>query len=817
VCLEATGDEACGLAGVACVRCRGAARCEALGACREPPVPDAGVEPSLSCEAPGELDVTDGGLRLLLAMAGAGNDGASSCGGADGPDRVWRLTAPPTGWLLVRVAPVGPGRAPTLSLSARTACDGGELPGTCASAPGGAAALLLPSTLAQGALLWLDTLGPDGGEVMLEASAVAADAGGAGAPLLAVSAGVTALALPEPGVVGLEVPKEGSLTLTVDTRASAAPVKVTLTQGYLGTELGRFTLPPGRRALDFGLVPAGRYLLELVGAGAQVDVQLSGDPLGESCRVPAPLALDAGVRSADDSTLGAADDEQPSCAAPGAPDRVHRFLLEAVQNVRVTVAPADATYQPVVLLRRGGCGGAVVACAVAPGPGAAAVLQLGQLAAGEYQVVVDGLDARGGPYRVMVETATPGKAEGCPGLNLAAALSDGGVAVIEGDTRMGSNTEWAACLEQAANNDTYYFYGGYSAPPATVRAVVEPLSSGFLPAVYVNPTCSPGLRQPLRCGTPLGAGEEVTLNQVYQGFFTVGGHQGTTGAYRLTLTSGPVPPADACTSLVTLDAGTDTLVDLAPLHQDFVASCAAPGNDAVFAFPLPAQRRATLRANALPDAGTAVALALRQLYTASGPEHCFSSPTELRCAAGTDAAQLSFPNFGAASLPLVALVSAPGLVNLRLDVSPFEIGDVCPYPGTTQASPLPLEVSADGGVDGGLDLDLSGYFDTNSYLCGRFVSSAARPTGDAQFLFSLPFAATVRVTAAGDGALPPVVQVERPATATQCGGTMVSCDGGVGDGGVAELSVALAAATPYLLTVKAADGTTRVVHLRLTR
>jgi hypothetical protein len=801
-CDEGASQAACGLAGAACVRCRGTSQCDVIGACRAAP-PDAGVEPSSSCQAPGVLDLRDGGTRFITDLGPAGDDGRASCAGALAEDRVWQLAVNAADAVLLHASPLAGDTVPVLAV--RAACATGELPGACVA--GVASAVWLPPGVAQGQFAWLDATSPDAGQVVFEA--LTGTGACAGAPVLGVGAGTTLLAMVGAGEVQLEVTGEGTLSLEVDTHDAREPVTLVLTMACEGTGLLAQTLAPGVNTVELGLVEAGRYALRLGGGGAALRFTLHGDAAGESCRVPTLLAHagDGGFEPLTDTTVGALDDEAPVCGPAGRPDRVHAFTLPSEQNVLLTVTPREAGFQPVVTLRQGGCGGLVRACASAAGPGQPVTLQQGHLAAGEWQVAVDGVGAAGGAYTVALQTRAPGWQERCYGGTL---LFDAGVAVVEGNTWLGSNTQWAACLNAPpANDETWYLW--LPNELRTVRARVESLAPGFEPALFLNPQCR--VSTTTSCAQRVDGGAELTITETRQENLTVDAFNGATGPYRLTVWSTPVAPGDACSTALALDAGVPVTLDFSALHADFAPSCAAPASDAVFTFATPAGQRAVVTASA--DAGAVVSVTTQALLS-STQVPCGPRVPERRCEAGSPVAsgelrQESFQQVGYA-----VVGASPGPVTVRVDYLDPLPGDACPGPATTGATRLPLAITADGGVDGGVVVDLSRLYEDRPTLCGRLVGGPTNPLPDALYAFTLPFAATLVITAVGDGDLAPLVDVTRLTTAAACSGVSVGCDGGVPGNPPVVLTPSLTAGT-WLLTVKAADVRTTHVTVQVSR
>lgn len=303
------------------------------------------------------------------------------------------------------------------------------------------------------------------------------------------------------------------------TTTAAQDIEVTVTPGataftpvvYLRTlancadgtamsELGCFAAAAtGTMTRRFFNVPAGSYALwvdsaEAVDTTFNLGVQLLAPtlpPANDTCSTPQALTFTANRATTTGQTVAAASNYGSlACAANASastPDVVYSYTVPASSDVTIAVAPANASYTPVLYTSAACPNAADLACALSSSTTYArpvGVVMPAQ-AAGTYTAIVDGngttglfrLDARlGAPPNDACASAAP--------IQLSTAMTDNSVL----ETTQLSTNDFAsmatACGSATRYNGRDLVYSFTAAASGTVTANIIP-ASNFDPVIAV--------------------------------------------------------------------------------------------------------------------------------------------------------------------------------------------------------------------------------------------------------------------------------------------------------------------------------------------
>jgi hypothetical protein len=498
----------------------------------------------------------------LPAMTGG------TCGGtgATASEFVYTFTTTDVRDLRVRVDSRSGTYQPVVYL--RSGCAGPQL--QCATSPGG---MMGPVTLDRGALpagtyfLIVDGAANSQGPYTLSIELAPPQAGDAcAAPLpLPLDGGVAHLAGDtrayfndfNASCVGTTAPDVVYSFTTTQPWDFTASVSATADAGFLpgvvlrgspcatGQELAcsvtSATVPQAQ--VRRGSLPAGTYFVVVDGfqgaAGAySLDVGLSASAPGENCATPLPLTLsdgaDGGVATVMGTNATAFNDMQGGCGG-SSPEVVYRFTTARTLNFRATISP-DAGYQPAVYLRSD------AQCVTGPDvvchrgtTGTPTTFSQPALAAGTYDLVVDGIGNTVGGYSLDVSLLPPPQGDVC-----AAPLPlsfTGTTATATGRLSDFTNNGSAGNCGGAQGSDAVYAFTLMAAAQVTVT-VAPQASPAYQPAVALQSAC--GMTN-VACGfAPMPGGNATigaTMLQPGTYFVWVDGANGTTGDYTLTVTA----------------------------------------------------------------------------------------------------------------------------------------------------------------------------------------------------------------------------------------------------------------------------------------
>jgi len=286
---------------------------------------------------------------------------------------------------------------------------------------------------------------------------------------------------------------------------------------------------------DAGLPDAGAD----AGADAGVD---AGLPAG-TCGAPIPLAFAGDVATAMGSTTGAAANvSEQSCLTDG-PERVYTFTLAAARSVTVEVTPTGG-YRPTVSLHGAPCATATRDCVMAP-PSGPARLELAQLAAGTWFVVVDGDAGSSGSFTLTVTLGAPlatGRGESCADPYRTALSGSTLGNQMTGDTLVGLGNDAVSDTCDGVGADRVYRLNLTAQRRVTLSLTASSSTPLYRPVLYVQAgACSAS--GDLACDAAPAAGGAATLTfpalapgTYYIWLDTFGM---TTGAYTFTYTLAP--------------------------------------------------------------------------------------------------------------------------------------------------------------------------------------------------------------------------------------------------------------------------------------
>lgn len=617
-----------------------------------------------SCTAPLPLNFPAAGATTLKgSLAGAAADVQALCGGS-GPDLVYRFATGRAHNVVVALATFDPAMRPVVYV--RGLCAQGELACAQAAENGGTASAQALEVPAGSHHLVVDSATPQGGVFELRAELAQPPLGASCLnPRVLDFSGQSEVAFDDdtaPLDGGFARGAQGScgglasgervyrfttsalanLTATATPLAGGqqTPLLYLRRSGCAGNEvLCRAASGPGATGtLAAGNLPADTWFLFVDGATAvngpfRLTVRLDPPLPGDACGTAQPLAFaDAGTAffaSTQDTTQGLFDDVRPSCDGTASPDRVYTFTTASLLSLRATVAPLDAGYQPVVLLRQGSCLSASErACAKAAAAGATADLSAGSLPAGTWQLWVDGAGGGAGPFSLSAQLTTPPPGEACAGAE--PLFLDGGTDEAVGGTLLGYASDSTASCGGAAQPDRVWRFS--TTETMNLRARLSPQGPEEAVLYLRSYGCLGGERACAR-GTAVSGGALLEVAALPQAdhWLWVDSSSPDAGAFTLTATLSPPPVGDACPAprFLALSDGTDggsaqVAGDTTALFGN-TAACSGTGPDEVWSFSIAAPRVLTAAVTPL-SSGFRPAVSVRSFCTSSTSAACGLSP-----------------------------------------------------------------------------------------------------------------------------------------------------------------------------------------------
>ncbi len=421
--------------------------------------------PNDTCAGAAALPAAMNGLGLVTLQGdtSAATHNALGCG-ADGPDVVYRLSLPGPRRVAARVQPLsGSSLRPAVYLRQSGQCESQNLAHQlgcgAGTAAGSTAALSIPS-LPQGEyFLWVDGLQGTSGAFELGVELAAApsppanDTCGAAASLALASGVVTvtgttvsagddaSLWCTEPigsfspdVVYAVDVPVRQALAIDVTAAAGSALLPVFSLRAPMKCQSDALLdnlscawsdpVLTSRTVLNLPEVEPGRYSLWVEGDGStqgafSVRVVTSAPvpvPENDWCGSSIIPTLTPGMPVSGD-TRAAVDDSTGGCGGVAGAngeygrDVLYRFSVLQTQTVKLTVTPdamTGALFRPLVYVQAASaCGSttpsATIGCAAAANFGDSVVLNLGTLAAGTYNVWVDGEGQSSGSFSIRLQ------------------------------------------------------------------------------------------------------------------------------------------------------------------------------------------------------------------------------------------------------------------------------------------------------------------------------------------------------------------------------------------------------------------------------
>lgn len=582
ICRVGTDDSACGAAGAACQVCTTQSAC-IEGAC-QPQASDAGggeddggteedggttgtddggTRPSSndSCADPMTLTITNGVGSAVETLAGAADDAEGQCGGAGGPDKVFRFSTAAMATWVIEARPHDP--TAKLAVYMRSACDvqNTEVPGACAAAAsGGGAVQLTTRDLAAGDYyVWVDVVsGPAAGfdlsvthvpgagntcqaPIPLTLVNGEANASGTTAGLTNAEAGTCGGAGAPDVVYAVTLDEIRDLEVTVHpTTATFRPVVYVHSTCSSGERVCSVGAAAGQDATAaLGSLPAGTYYLWVDGhtgssGSYTLTVRARTPAAGDTCANPAgltftPVAVGSAATVTGD-TRAVFDDEAGTCGGSTGADIVYTFTTTTAVDFEAVLTPA-ADFRPVLYLSSA-CATGERSCETPAAAGDTTTLREGALPPGTYWLWVDGHTGSAGTYSLTVRLTPPQQGDSCLDpipLNLSS-----GSASLTGDTGTFFNNAAGTCGGASAAD---IVYGFSTAGLTSFTATVTPTAT-FRPIVYLLQGCTGTQRQ---CTPASAAGQPATLTTTNLPAGTYGlwvdGYGGSTGSYTLQISA----------------------------------------------------------------------------------------------------------------------------------------------------------------------------------------------------------------------------------------------------------------------------------------
>ncbi len=550
----------------------------------------------------------------------------------------------------------------------------------------------------------------------------------------------------------------------------------------------------GGARLVVDALPPGTYFLWLDGdsgsAGAfSLSVSAEVPPAGDSCSTAEPLALVNGVAEVVSSTAHVSDDAVGTCGGAG-PDRIYRLSLSAPQRLQLELTSQEASYAPVLYVRRSACesgaGSAQVACQSSGAQGSA-TLDLPNLPAGTYFIFVDGTFSGGvdpptsGGFRLKLTALPPLPPPGNDACGAAAALplplNALGSTVVSGDTSAALSDATSGVCGGAAP-DLVYALDLPAARRVTARVTPQVYGSGLWPVVYLRRPgkCDSELPQDLiACNGAVSQGGSAVLDvgNLPAGSYSlwVDGASTTRGPFTLTveLAAPAAPPLnDVCSAPgpLPLELGPVTVQGTTAAANDDASTCqvpqGAPSPDVVYQLDLTAEHSLAIDVKAAPGSSLKPVLALRN-------NQCASSATndQVFCVW----ADALFPD----RIAFATGRLVPGRYHLWVDGDYTSVGDFqltarlgAPVATPTNddcTNPLPLKPLV-AGVTG----DTRSASNSTRGVCQPLDGQSGEYAGDVAYSFSIATPRQVTVTVVPDAVegaqFRPVVYVRGPTAAT---------------------------------------------------
>lgn len=425
-----------------------------------------------------------------------------------------------------------------------------------------------------------------------------------------------------------------------------------------------------------------------------LDAGTDGPTGPDVCDAPGTITLG----TAQSGTLGAEDDHLGSCGGAGGTEAVFELTLGAPARIRATVTRTSGDFDPVLYLRdtctvaasevAGGC--------VDDGAGATEVLDIDELQAGTYYLLVDGVGSSPGDFDLLVEELpVPPENDRCPGsISLVEGVVSSGTTVDARDDTQGSCSGGA--------EEVFYDFT-LTAP----RRVVLDLSAASTEhTLYLQKTCGDDVAE-LGCAVTSGGSATLDLLDLAAGTYTVVVESGQPGGGTFDLvynTFDPVPN-DTCSSPTVLASGvTSTENSSVGANDDETGSCDGGGAtpDIVYSYTLTESRQVDLSVSSDYDAAVSVR---------SGS--CVDEAAEIQCVdavagAGTEMVGVRSQAAGTYYVVIDGVGGSSGHADVTLTTSaPPPPGDWCPEAvtlpvGTLNAQALSSDYADDAaGMCGG--------------------------------------------------------------------------------------------------------------------
>ncbi len=410
--------------------------------------------------------------------------------------------------------------------------------------------------------------------------------------------------------------------------------------------------------IDIDQVPAGTYYLIVDSGGGTTgtfDVKVEALPVPPANdRCAGSISLSAGV-TASGTTVDARDDTTGDCSSGG----VEVFYdLTLATSRRVIIQLTNATAQHALYLQDE-CGNPVSQVACASTAGLDETIEILDLAAGTYSVVVESEAAGGGTFDLTYTEFDPVPNDTCgEPLTLTAG-------VPRTDTTVGAHDDETITCGAGSSPDIVYTYTLTEA--STVHLS---LTSDFDAAVAIrNPPCTEELGEVVCDDSVGGAGTQAIdiRNQPAGTYYViVDGVNGAAGIVDIELTTSAPPPAgDYCPEVVPLAEGTTSNQSLSTSYADDDAgTCGGTGGrERVYSFTLSGEQQVDITTSA---ATFDHALYLRSDSCDSGTEE----DCQLASGSGPYTAALSFAALPAGTYYVfVDSLGGTGTFNITLTIS----------------------------------------------------------------------------------------------------------------------------------------------------
>ncbi|MFH0901264.1 MAG: hypothetical protein V2A73_11610, partial [Pseudomonadota bacterium] len=403
------------------------------------------------------------------------------------------------------------------------------------------------------------------------------------------------------GSSGAEVVYE--LDLAADARVRAT---VTRTSGsfdpilYVRTVCGQSSSEPAAtcinrstdttEVLDIDTLAAGQYYLLVDSAGGvagefalSVDV-LPIPPANDRCAGTIPLTDGESVAG---TTVGSRNDTTGDCSAGG--DEVFYSFSLLDEPRRVVLELGSATGEHALFLQAE-CGVAASQVACAATTGLDETIELLDLQAGDYTVVVESEEVGGGAFDLRFETLQAVPNDSCD----SPLVLENGTPLVDHTSDGAGDNETSSCAPGGL--DTVYRYVLASA--STVDLTV---GADYDTAIALrSPSCT-GESSELYCinSVPGAGSESLQIRRQEAGTYYVvlEGIGGATGQATIALEATAPPPAgDYCPEVESIGAGTLLNQQLAsPYRDDTLGSCGGAGGiDRVYSFATSGPQHVTI-------------------------------------------------------------------------------------------------------------------------------------------------------------------------------------------------------------------------------